>query len=866
MSNFHNKWKQYLEEAQQDAAVLRKINVKAIQKEMPQFPDEEMRDYFARIQGLEGNPEYLNPVFPTGLVSWMESLPDNHFPANGRKRFAKWLANAVYTQETDVNNNLDSVDNPEELRVYNNDIRYIVDYLNGAPEVPGNIWDMTFSQVFELSEEWHDTLASTKSQGDAILTKKVVHDFGNGFTIVSVPPEDLGTEGDIMGHCVGSYCDVVASGRVEIYSLRGPIRKKEARLDNPELHANKNFPCATIEVTFNRSYRTNKAIGQVDQIKGRGNAVPRPEYRPMIKQWLKTTDFEYINNGDYQAILGVEDFQAELEGDEFFENTNLANQGASHNDLEVVRYIIGRLEEIVAERGGNEYLDQMRTWGEEDDQRHLNNVIDNLSQNGHLELPEILRIAKVGFRAGIGTQIESMLSPGSQQRYLKYHGTEQNYIIARAVYEEMKDELFDSTPREWDDNERDSLLKQQVFFLSAIARQDPKARQEIVDFLLSPEMVQRQAATSRPTNNVYTTTFRHYLYTAGKEYRKVTKANDKFMSDVIVANPATVKGIFDFQNSEEGKKILPNTAPDQLLVAMADLPRLPREVINHFVEYTSTTSGVNNSKITNKVIASPEVDVEIKKKLIYNSYMKDDQHLPMKGYHYSSYAKIFARRLYEILPKVGEELAQWLVDNNLFEPLFVEKWKLSKVKRTGRHVDAAALNSEQIADLRSSVKRQRKNVQRQIKIRARKEKEKLQEQIQKYFGKNMMTKNKFYDNIKEQLNIAEEKGRSRQRGIYKFYCMIAYGLTAEGDKTRGLDDILADLRALPNVTIVTVAVRNQKVAEGRYIAGLAIKFIPSTPGDMNTPENVKARIVRDIKRLTNVQSLFKLSTGLIRLE
>jgi hypothetical protein len=128
-----------------------------------------------------------------------------------------------------------------------------------------------------------------------------------------------------------------------------------------------------------------------------------------------------------------------------------------------------------------------------------------------------------------------------------------------------------------------------------------------------------------------------------------------------------------------------------------------------------------------------------------------------------------------------------------------------------------------------------------------------------------LLENKFYQGLESQL-LGEEKGRSRQRGIYKFYCMIAYNLTAEGERTRGLDDILADMRALPNVTIVTVAVRNQKVAEGRYIAGLAIKFIPSTPGDMNTPENVKARIVRDIKRLVNVHSLFKLSTGLTRLE
>ena len=130
---------------------------------------------------------------------------------------------------------------------------------------------------------------------------------------------------------------------------------------------------------------------------------------------------------------------------------------------------------------------------------------------------------------------------------------------------------------------------------------------------------------------------------------------------------------------------------------------------------------------------------------------------------------------------------------------------------------------------------------------------------------NEIGENTFYKDLEKQL-LGEEKGRSRQRGIYKFHCMISYGLTAEGEKTRGLDDILADMRALPNVTIVTVAIRNQKVADGRYIAGLAVKFIPSVPGDMNQPETTKARIVRDIKRLTNVQSLFKLSTGLIRLE
>lgn len=114
--------------------------------------------------------------------------------------------------------------------------------------------------------------------------------------------------------------------------------------------------------------------------------------------------------------------------------------------------------------------------------------------------------------------------------------------------------------------------------------------------------------------------------------------------------------------------------------------------------------------------------------------------------------------------------------------------------------------------------------------------------------------------------LNEEIGRSRQRGIYKFYCMISYSLTSAENQSRGLDDILADLRALPHVTIVTVVIRNQKIAEGRYIAGLSIKFIPSTPGEFNSPEDVKLKTIKTLKRLSNVDSIFKISSGLERIE
>jgi hypothetical protein len=241
------------------------------------------------------------------------------------------------------------------------------------------------------------------------------------------------------------------------------------------------------------------------------------------------------------------------------------------------------------------------------------------------------------------------------------------------------------------------------------------------------------------------------------------------------------------------------------------------------------------------------------------------------GVVFNPRGKMLARALKQAADdgNISVEVSKYLIDEGMLDSVFLKELEGKYRKKTGKDPMFQAKTGEEREQILRDIRKlalQWFDQQKKLVKLGGPEVFDLMEEVDKYFGKNIMTKNKFYDSIKEQLNIKEEKGRSRQRGIYKFYCMIAYGLTADGEKTRGLDDILADLRALPNVTIVTVAIRNQKVAEGRYIAGLAIKFIPSTPGDMNTPENVKTRIVKDIKRLQNVQSLFKLSTGLIRLE
>jgi hypothetical protein len=95
--------------------------------------------------------------------------------------------------------------------------------------------------------------------------------------------------------------------------------------------------------------------------------------------------------------------------------------------------------------------------------------------------------------------------------------------------------------------------------------------------------------------------------------------------------------------------------------------------------------------------------------------------------------------------------------------------------------------------------------------------------------------------------------------------MLSYKIDT-GDRQRGLDDILADIRALPNVTIVSVVVSNERIAPQSYVAGLSIKFIPSTPGTFNDPEDVKKKIILGIKSTGNVQRVFRVSFKLERLE
>jgi hypothetical protein len=158
----------------------------------------------------------------------------------------------------------------QEMNIYNtfrNKIREIADWYG---EVRPDISSYSAQEAAVASDEWHRMMAGEGEGKNYQPTKQENIVYGpewqnpewRGWTVQKVVGEnDLLAEGNMMNHCVGSYCEKVDEGFSFIYSLRDPENK----------------PHITIEVD---------GSGGIEQMQGNSNQDPDEKYRPMIKEWL----------------------------------------------------------------------------------------------------------------------------------------------------------------------------------------------------------------------------------------------------------------------------------------------------------------------------------------------------------------------------------------------------------------------------------------------------------------------------------------------------------------------------------------------------------------------------------------------------
>lgn len=252
-----------------NAAYLQGINLSELRKTNPKRDDQPDAEYYKGLRELSKN----GPIFSNQTLELISNFKEEYLPTSP-KPFIKWLANQL------ENNKEKTLKELSEFK--NSTYGGIKDFINATGLK--NYKDL--EELKSKSVEWHNQF--TVNENTVITGDPVVYKFDTGFTIVKVLPENLGKEGEAMGHCVGGYCERVESGKEVIYSLRDPNGQ----------------PHATISV------RNNK----IDEIKGKQNDPPIEKYRKYIKEWLKSTELNY-KSPEYISIADEEEL-GELAKDE----------------------------------------------------------------------------------------------------------------------------------------------------------------------------------------------------------------------------------------------------------------------------------------------------------------------------------------------------------------------------------------------------------------------------------------------------------------------------------------------------------------------------------------------------------------------
>lgn len=143
-------------------------------------------------------------------------------------------------------------------------------------------------------------------------------------------------EGDVMGHCVGGYCDDVLSGRTQIYSLRDKKGEPHVTIEvrpNQQPYPVSGEAFARLDPQTRAQYRqyvmewrrrnpeveelTDELVSQalkeagvpasppeIIQIKGKANKAPKDEYLPFVQDFVRNGNWSRV--GDIQNT-GLED-------------------------------------------------------------------------------------------------------------------------------------------------------------------------------------------------------------------------------------------------------------------------------------------------------------------------------------------------------------------------------------------------------------------------------------------------------------------------------------------------------------------------------------------------------------------------------
>lgn len=110
----------------------------------------------------------------------------------------------------------------------------------------------------------------------------------------------LAEEGNQMGHCVGGYCEDVASGASKIYSLRDAKGRSHVTVE-VEPTTPKHRAADTAQDL------SRESIPSILQIKGKQNRAPNPEYLPYVQDFVRSGKWGDVRDLENTGLIRLPD-------------------------------------------------------------------------------------------------------------------------------------------------------------------------------------------------------------------------------------------------------------------------------------------------------------------------------------------------------------------------------------------------------------------------------------------------------------------------------------------------------------------------------------------------------------------------------
>lgn len=157
--------------------------------------------------------------------------------------------------------------------------------------------------------------AMAKANAQSIEGMPVPREYNDGYKWVELKHKEaektkgaLKSEGEMMGHCVGSYCPEVERGEIKIYSLRSPDGKSHVTIEARPRYTQNQWYEANADLINSDSYlkeiEPNIASGDIDAKYG-NNPSTAADYIRMMSKEMRKKGIEPIEPEGYMELHQV---------------------------------------------------------------------------------------------------------------------------------------------------------------------------------------------------------------------------------------------------------------------------------------------------------------------------------------------------------------------------------------------------------------------------------------------------------------------------------------------------------------------------------------------------------------------------------